>query len=309
MGTIASQITSFTIVYSTFYSDADQRKHQSSASLAFVWGSHRRRVNSPHKWPATRKMFPFDDVIMHTLKTQTFCSMSSVMLNNVVLPAKWIKSVDIQRNFRRIRCRGSIRTDIFTSASVGTWVTLQDSFPHFYGPSLEVLKDGNRVLPMSIFVEPIILQILGRHCLDHLSVLSLLWYQNECDDVSNYRRFDCLLNCLFRRESKRTSKLLAAGLWEGNPPVTGELSSQRAGNAENVSIWWRHHASDPCPPIFAYSVTAFWCVLYDYRHTLTWMETEQFCAAKGGHLIALESQRKMNNIPQWHETCRFTQYS
>ena len=62
--TIASQITSLTIVYSTVYSDADQRKHQMSASLAFVRGIHRGPVNSPHKWPVTRKMFPFDDVIM-----------------------------------------------------------------------------------------------------------------------------------------------------------------------------------------------------------------------------------------------------
>ena len=64
MGTIASQITSLTIVYSTVYSDADQRKHQSSASLACVRGNHLRPVNFPHKWPVTRKMFPFDDVIM-----------------------------------------------------------------------------------------------------------------------------------------------------------------------------------------------------------------------------------------------------
>ena len=46
------------------YSGADQSKHQNSASLAFVWGIHRGPVNSPHKWPVTRKMFPFDDVIM-----------------------------------------------------------------------------------------------------------------------------------------------------------------------------------------------------------------------------------------------------
>ena len=64
MGKIASQITSLTIVYSTVYSDADQGKHQSSASLAFVRGIHRGPVNSPHKGPVTRKMFPFDDVIM-----------------------------------------------------------------------------------------------------------------------------------------------------------------------------------------------------------------------------------------------------
>ena len=64
MGTIASQITNLPIVYSTVYSDADQRKHQSSASLAFVRGIHRGPVNFPYKWPVTRKLFPFDDVIM-----------------------------------------------------------------------------------------------------------------------------------------------------------------------------------------------------------------------------------------------------
>ena len=64
MGAVASQITSLTSVYSIYYSGADQRKHHSSASLAFVRGIHRGPVNSPHKWPVTRKMFPFDDVIM-----------------------------------------------------------------------------------------------------------------------------------------------------------------------------------------------------------------------------------------------------
>ena len=68
MGAVKSQITSLTIVYSTLYSDVDQRKHQSSASLAFVRGIHRGPVNSPHKWPVTRKMFPFDDVIMKCLR-------------------------------------------------------------------------------------------------------------------------------------------------------------------------------------------------------------------------------------------------
>ena len=66
MGAISSQITSLTVVYSAVYSGADKKKHQSSASLAFVWGIHRGPVNSPHKWPVTRKMFPFDDVIMQT---------------------------------------------------------------------------------------------------------------------------------------------------------------------------------------------------------------------------------------------------
>ena len=64
MGRIASQFTSLTIAYSIVYSGVDQRKHQSPASLAFVRGIHRRPVNSPRKWPVTRKKFPFDDVIM-----------------------------------------------------------------------------------------------------------------------------------------------------------------------------------------------------------------------------------------------------
>ena len=64
MGTVAFQITSLTIVYSTVWSDADERKHQSSVLQAFVRGIHRWPVNSPHRWPVTRKMLPFDDVIM-----------------------------------------------------------------------------------------------------------------------------------------------------------------------------------------------------------------------------------------------------
>ena len=69
MGAIASQITSLTIVYSTVYSDADLRKHQSSASQTFVRGIHRGPVISPRKWPVMRKMFPFDDVIIHCSAT------------------------------------------------------------------------------------------------------------------------------------------------------------------------------------------------------------------------------------------------
>ena len=61
---MASQITSPTIVYSSIYLDADKKKYQSSASLAFMRGIHRRPVNSPHKGPVTWKMFPFYDVII-----------------------------------------------------------------------------------------------------------------------------------------------------------------------------------------------------------------------------------------------------
>ena len=68
MSGMASQITILRIVYSPVYPGADQRKHQSPASLAFVRGIHRGLVNSPHKWPVTRKLFPLDDVIMRSEK-------------------------------------------------------------------------------------------------------------------------------------------------------------------------------------------------------------------------------------------------
>ena len=67
MTMLASQITSLPVVCSIVYSDVNQRKHQSSASLAFVREIHRGPVNFPHKWPVTRKMFPFDDVIMSSI--------------------------------------------------------------------------------------------------------------------------------------------------------------------------------------------------------------------------------------------------
>ena len=73
---------------------------------------------------------------------------------------------------------------------------------------------------------------------------TLQWRHNEHDGVSNHLRLNALLNRLFRRRSKKTSKLRATGLCEGNSPVTGEFSSHRASNAENVSIWWRHHGGD-----------------------------------------------------------------
>ena len=73
-------------------------------------------------------------------------------------------------------------------------------------------------------------------------VMSMTVMLYEHDFVSNHRRFDCLLNRLFRRRSKKTSKLRVIGLCEGNSPVTGEFPAQRASNAENASIWCRHHA-------------------------------------------------------------------
>ena len=71
--------------------------------------------------------------------------------------------------------------------------------------------------------------------------MTLQWRHNGHDSVSSHQSHDCLLNRLFRRRSKKTSTLRVTGLCAGNSPGTGEFPTQMASNAENVSIWWRHH--------------------------------------------------------------------
>ena len=110
---MASQITNLTIVCSTVYSYAAQRKHQSSASLAFVWGIHRGPVNSLHKWPVARKMYPFDDVIVVTLYAKAWRTMIIIHSRTVtdwplfvnlcspvllVMIVARIRNIHIQRN-------------------------------------------------------------------------------------------------------------------------------------------------------------------------------------------------------------------
>ena len=70
---------------------------------------------------------------------------------------------------------------------------------------------------------------------------SLQWRHNGPDGVSNHQPHSCLLIRLFGRRSKKTPKLGVTGLCGGNSPGTGEFPAQMASNAENVSIWWRHH--------------------------------------------------------------------
>ena len=78
----------------------------------------------------------------------------------------------------------------------------------------------------------------GQHCFRLLQ-----WRHNERNGISTHQPHDCLLNLLFRRRSKKTSKFHITGLCEGNSPVTGEFPTQRASNVENASIWWHHHVS------------------------------------------------------------------
>ena len=75
----------------------------------------------------------------------------------------------------------------------------------------------------------------------HEWLVALRWRNNRRDSVSIQQPYDCLLNRLFRRRWKKTSKLRVTGLCAWNSPETGEFHAQMASNAEHVSIWWRHH--------------------------------------------------------------------
>ena len=75
---------------------------------------------------------------------------------------------------------------------------------------------------------------------------TLQWRHNGRDSISNHQPHDCVLNRLFRRRSKKASKLCVTGLCAGNSPGTGEFPAQMASDAENVSIWWRHHDAKLC---------------------------------------------------------------
>ena len=101
-------------------------------------------------------------------------------------------------------------------------------------------------------------------CTSWMTPISLEWRHNGLDSVSNHQPHDCLLNRIFRRRSKKTSKLRVTGLCEGNSPGTGEFPAQMASNSENVSIWWAFHASgslhwNDCPvPVPANRLWGMW---------------------------------------------------
>ena len=91
---------------------------------------------------------------------------------------------------------------------------------------------------------------------------SLQWRDNGCDGVSNHQPRHCLLNHLFRRRSKKTSKFRVTGLCAGNSPVTDEFPAQMASNAENISLWWRHHGETKFDDIDHSSVTRVLAIKY-----------------------------------------------
>ena len=100
---------------------------------------------------------------------------------------------------------------------------------------LELLWSGSFLLSVRGYYKTVHLKVIGP------KINALHWRHNQCDGVSNHRRLDHLLNRLLRHRSKKTSKLRVTGLFERKSQVTSDFPRQRASNAENVSIWWRHH--------------------------------------------------------------------
>ena len=126
-----------------------------------------------------------------------------------------------------------------TKTSIHLW------YIHIYHamyPSLDLLDTGNDLMGLDTMVY-LGLITKTKHWLNfELSkdIPSLHWCHNEHDGVSNHQSHNCLFNCSLRGSLKKTSKFLVTGLCVGNSPVTGEFFAQKASNAENVSISWRH---------------------------------------------------------------------
>ena len=152
-------------------------------------------------------------------------------------------------------------------------------------------------------------------------VQSLHWRHNEPNGVSNHQPRDWLLNCLFRCRSKKTSKLCVTGLCVENSPGTGEFSAQKASNAENVFIWWRHHDYLKYWLVVCYlSAKSIWhhwwqCVNWNVRTKFTFMKFESngaFYSIKcnwechlqnGGHFVRVSKQAGPFIDCQSHTLC------
>ena len=218
---MAFQITRLTIVYSTVYSGADQRKHQGSASVAFVRVIHWWPVNSLHKWPVTRKMFPFDDVII-CITQKTFCDSWSA--SGILQTCKgWITHGP---EFRRC-CPCWPDYGLFWSIMVYLHICQS------YG-NREWLKTKPNAYIFIWYrnVIEMIIDLFGLHYNDVImgsmvsQITSLAIVDSTVYSGADQRKHQSSASLAFVRE---------------NSPVTGEFPAQMASDAENVSIWWRHH--------------------------------------------------------------------
>ena len=162
MSSMASQIPSLMIVYSAVYSGADQRKHQSSTSLAFVRGIHRGPVNSTHKGPVMQKMFPFGDIIMWLLKHYLDCLIHGIncfLIFSCDQAALWmVFSVRLPHLFHYVpiivyhhEIFRSFYTPVWKTGRIMLWQCLSVRPSAFSGLFFNMLWDIN--LKLSIYIQ------------------------------------------------------------------------------------------------------------------------------------------------------------
>ena len=125
-----------------------------------------------------------------------------------------------------------------------------------------------------------------------LTSYPIQWHHNEYNGISNHQPHDCLLNHLFRRRSKKISKLCITGLCEGNSLVTSEFPTQRASNAENISIWRCHHDNET---VLQWDI-GFYMTNDTRCHVFISLPTSGVQVNHPGH-------------PGWHTGCIVTKYT
>ena len=144
-----------------------------------------------------------------------------------------VNAVSIMKNRRKQQTRVLLQ---FTSIPM-TQLWCHARICHIRNINSAEINKGNFSYPRpgdKLLLEPKMIKVIG-------TLLTLQWRHNGSTGVSNHQPHDCLLNRLFRCRSKKTTELRVTGLCAGNSSVTGEFPTQRASNAEDVSIWWRQH--------------------------------------------------------------------
>ena len=237
MSAMAFQITGVSIVCSTVGLGADQRKHHSSASLSFVQGIHRWPVNSPHKRPVTRKMFPFDDAIMEFHSSRATCLINLYCICWYCWNCFNIIYVVFGK--RMVFCLGHLFC--FIQTIVAWWrqlTSLANIVNRIHRSEMSTkaqsfsfkkihLKTSSAKL-LYFFLCLIVLTMAFIFGVDDNGLyFTSQWRHNECDGASNHQPHDYLHNRIFRLRSNKRLNLRATGLCEGNSPVTGELPAQK----------------------------------------------------------------------------------
>ena len=164
----------------------------------------------------------------------TFSASLALCQGGFPLQRPMIQSFDAFFNLRlnkRLNKQSRLRWVETPSSSL--WLHCNASLGNFVDVNRSFRSRIRYLLTLKVILKP------GRFGI--LKSITLQWRHNEQDSVSNHQPHDCLLNRLFRRRSKKTSKLRVTGLCAGNSPGTVEFPARMASNTENVSIWWRHH--------------------------------------------------------------------